>query len=381
MPDSSTVSGSTAPLGSSKLARVRSGTAAVAVVAAACAGIVFARAHASEATPVRVELDGHSGCPNATEFYARVRGRTAKIRLANQGEASRAFRVRLRAKGATTIGVLTIEDEHGTDTRTVTGASCLEVVDALALVAALSADPEATTVASALPPTEPSGSAPAAPETSTSPPAPPTTVVSASPSIAAPPPAPGPAPGPRSPEIVRRDRVSFGLGVDALSLDARGARLAPVTFVDWARPSASVLSPAVRLSLARTESDPLVTGSGTAELAWTWARLDACPLQLPRPPVMIPSIEVRACAIVAAGAVAARVSGIDNPTPRTRAWVSPGALLRLATFRLAPIALEAQVGALVPIVRQDFYFDPATPVHRLPAIVGFAGIAAGVSIP
>src|SRR5262249_6044736 len=89
--------------------------------------------------PIRIDFKAHDGCPDEARFTGEVRARTRKARLAFPGEPARFFRVLVtRDRGGKSRGKLTIEDPSGAlATRDVMGASCAEVVSALALITAL----------------------------------------------------------------------------------------------------------------------------------------------------------------------------------------------------------------------------------------------------
>lgn len=299
--------------------------------------IVAAPSRADDTVPVRIELEAHDGCPNAVEFFARIHARTSRLRLAGDDEAARTIRATVKRTGKLSEGTLEIEDE---DARTISGTTCAEVIDAMALVAALYGN-EAT--------------APPAEEPKQTPPAP---VVDEAP------PPKAVAPATPSPPV----HAVIGIGVDALALQARGTRFGPTAFVDLV-----LGAPSLRLSFTRVVSDELVTDVGSAKLTWTWARLDACPWN-----AHAGRFELRPCAHVSGGFVDARVT-IAKPAPSREPWLAAGVHARVTALQLAPVLLEARLGVSFPFVRHDFVFDPETPVHRAPIAVIEAGIAGAVS--
>jgi hypothetical protein len=105
--------------------------------------------------PISIAVEPGSDCATEAGFYELVRRRTALVRPAQPGEAARRFVIKV-TPGPTTVGELRAENpDHSQATREVAGQSCGEVVDALALVAALAVDPHADTAPSLPPPTVP----------------------------------------------------------------------------------------------------------------------------------------------------------------------------------------------------------------------------------
>jgi hypothetical protein len=86
-----------------------------------------------------VELE--SGCVTAGEFVQRVKSRAARAREASAGEPARRVRVTIEGDGRV-VGRLVMAGNDGSlVAREVEGATCQEVVDALALVLAVTLDP------------------------------------------------------------------------------------------------------------------------------------------------------------------------------------------------------------------------------------------------
>jgi hypothetical protein len=104
---------------------------------------------------IAVELE--SGCITAGEFVEKVRSRASNVREARAGEPAR--RVRVTVGGAErVVGRLVTAGEDGAlVVREVEGATCQEVIDALALVLAVTLDPltDATPTVASPPPADP----------------------------------------------------------------------------------------------------------------------------------------------------------------------------------------------------------------------------------
>ena len=101
--------------------------------------VVLAQAGVSSAVPIpipiRVDFDAPAGCADADAFYAGVSARLALVRRARPGESATRLVVRLTRVGGKVHGELQLGGES--DTRRVDGATCQEVVQVLALTAAL----------------------------------------------------------------------------------------------------------------------------------------------------------------------------------------------------------------------------------------------------
>lgn len=110
------------------------------------------------------------GCPDRAQFVERVRTFTTKAEVAiDDGAPRRKFGIHVARAAALVRGELTIDDRGAKTTRTVSGATCDEVISALALATALAVDPDALGVEPAADPSPP----PEPPPTPPKPPAPP----------------------------------------------------------------------------------------------------------------------------------------------------------------------------------------------------------------
>src|SRR6266567_708907 len=105
--------------------------------------VAFAHEAVADATePIRLEYRAPSSCPDETAMLARIRVRL-DVRLAVGAERARTFVVTISADGPRVIGTITSVNALGEPSaRALGGADCMEVVDALALVAAMTLHPE-----------------------------------------------------------------------------------------------------------------------------------------------------------------------------------------------------------------------------------------------
>ena len=117
----------------------------VASVGAALLGTLpcgVAQAQSSEA--FGVDYVALETCPAATAFVAKITTRTHRAHLASRSERARLLVVRVTPQGHRFLGRLTIRDPDGTEAeRSLSAASCDEVVSGLALIAAVVLDPTA----------------------------------------------------------------------------------------------------------------------------------------------------------------------------------------------------------------------------------------------
>lgn len=85
------------------------------------------------------------GCPVAEQFIEELGAltRAARIVSSESDDADRQLTIQVRKEVSEFGGAMRLEDEHGESKRTISGATCDEVVSALALAVALAVDPNA----------------------------------------------------------------------------------------------------------------------------------------------------------------------------------------------------------------------------------------------
>jgi len=339
------------------------------------------------AEPIAVRVDAAPGCPGERDFFDQIHARTRRVRRAAAGERARTIRVSIES-GARSVGRLELDDGSGaTASRVVSAASCAQVVEALAFVAALWIDPAARRPeaqagdaarddAEAAPvnagdAADVDGSAPAASEAA---------IVAAAEDAGTPaaPRAERPVSATPSP---RPFRFGAGAGFDAEGLAAPGPLFGLRVFVDVAAERDALIAPAARLSFARHASDDLTVPGASARFTWWVARLDGCPIAFRVSDV----VALRPCATLEAGALHAE--GIDAlaPQSRTRPWLAPGALARVEWSAAAWLVLGGEAGVIAPLLRENFVFlpdsRPGGAVYTPPVVAAHAAIAAEVPFP
>jgi hypothetical protein len=297
-------------------------------------------------------------CPAGPAFLARLADQGARTRLAEPADHFD-FLVTLVASKGETIGRLERQTQSGTVAiRELRDASCERVADGLALGLSLALEPGAAAKMEPEP-EPPSAIAPAAPHEPELQPATQPTPRDA-----------GPKPPLRANAATRRNRWSVGVLASALE----GAMPRPLWqglgFVDFTRASAAG-RPSFGLRLGFIGSLGSVDTQVGSVNHWIAAgRAEVCPWRLGST-----QVGLWPCAtfeLGAAGASDARPSGLNARD----VWAAPGGALRLAYEVVAPISLEAQAGALVPL-RQETVYAGATALYSA-EIIAFQA-AVGVS--
>jgi hypothetical protein len=326
-------------------------------------------AAAADVEPVRVEVHAPPGCADEARFFAEVRARTPRVRLAStpRETVTETLRVSLARSSGVVTGDLVLVDRAGVVThRALRGETCEAVVSGLGWVAARAIDPEATfapTAAVDAPPPEPAPPAPV----------PPLFPCAAIPVAPAPPPAPPPPPPPTP-----RWRVTAGAHAAILGVDAPDPVIDAAVFAEVARDATTLLAPSFRLSVHHTTDATASIPQTSASFAWTFARVEACPWRFD----LAHPLALRACALVDAGVLSADGGGGAGflAGSHLRPWVTAGELARLE-WTVGLLRVEVEGGLALPLVRENFAFDAATSVYVAPVVVGFAGIGLGVRFP
>jgi hypothetical protein len=300
--------------------------------------------------PIRIRYVAPAGCPQEAAFVTQVRLRTERWHLAAEGEAVRDFSVDVQRGPEGVAARLSIRAPAGDETtvRQLQGTSCDEVVDGIALMAALAIDPNASTFPTAR--TFPTAGTPL------------------------PLPAPAPVPIPARPLAPRPGwRISIGMDADLMFLDSALA-LGPSAFAEAGLERTGLLQPALRASFTRAHSNRLNTADGAAYFEWTMVGLDACPLRfrLGRSLLLGPCIDGRAGVLTATG------SEVVNARSVSESWVDLRLVGRAQAVLFDTLVLEAAGGAIVPLLRWSYHFDPTFPAYRVPPAGEVVTVGVGV---
>jgi hypothetical protein len=308
---------------------------------------------AQTAPPVAVALDysAPDGCPDAKSFREQVLGRTKRVSFADASAAGPlAWSVRIAETSGGSRGSLRVTGAKPSKLeRNVTASSCEQVVDALALVAALSVDPDAS-----LTPRE-------KPKPAATPPAPAAT------------PAAPPAPAERrTPEGASAPKLSVGLTLTGRSGIASNLAWAPRPFVGINFRSRGGYTWGLALSATQVRGSATVD-VGRADFTWSLGRLEAFPVRASFGNWRFePALFFEAGQLRARGVAVAPVAEVRRPA------FAAGALGRLSFLAFELLALEVEGGPLVPLVRDRFYLFESTTVFRIPAVTGYLGAGVGV---
>jgi hypothetical protein len=315
-------------------------------VRALCFGLFLAGRAAAASQPYSVDYTAPVDCSSREAFVRELLARTPLVRVANDGETAATYAVTLARHGSGMHGELVLRELDGSETRrALRGASCDEVVRALAFIAAILVDPGAISRV----PGEPA--------------------VAAAPARLAVPPSPSERAG------VPQDGVRYRFGAAAgASLETT---VSPTTafgpfgelFVERDADGARGFS--FGAAFHRVQAPHARTRAGRADFTWTAGRGWFCPFAFPRRG----PFAFQPCGEFEAGAL--RVAGSDTVDRKTivRPWAAFGPLARLE-LRPTPflaLTMDAMV-VFTPLSHPTFYFSPDIEVFSVP-VVGFASRA------
>ncbi len=311
--------------------------------------------------PFRLEYWAHGQCPDAVEFAREIQTRAPRLRPAEGDEPALGFYAELDARGGSATGRLTARSPDGREVkREVRGATCDDVVTALALIAALAADPSQPVEA---PPAEPSAKRRKAPRTPDEPvdEAPPYDAFT-EPAVAGDP----------------EQRWTYGIG-GGLSFDSS---IAPnpgyglsVAFEAEA-PGGSAVRSLFSLSANRAAAASTDTGAGAGTASFTWLafRLAGCPLRWPEQTPLF----MRPCAFLDAGELEGNVSLDTHNRDVTQAWFALGLFGRIEALVGEVVSFQLDGGVSAPLRHDEFRAgDQDNVAFRVPSagILGRIGLS------
>jgi hypothetical protein len=333
----------------------------VGFVSVICAMLLAApRAAAQDGgEPISLRYRAPSTCPDQDAFLARLRERAPLARPASSAERARVVEITIEAGAPGSRGTLRITDLDGRHAaREVTAVDCADVVQALALIAAIALDPKA--------------GAKAAPDAPASRPP--------SPGVA------GVAPGPPPPARHRGDedatmpapppgtpvRISVGPQLAAVWAAAPQALAGIRLFGEVAAPGDGVLRPSARVSVMRTLATADGASPTAARFQLTTARMDGCLVGWPG------LVRVSPCALFEAGVLDATGEQVRDRRTFSAPWLTLGALLRVQTVVGDILVLELEGGVDARLTSYRFYLEPDATLYELPRVG--ATLAAGVGL-
>ncbi len=352
--------------------------------------------------PIRIDFDAPAGCADSVAFYDGVLARMSRVRHARPGENAMRLVVRLTRTGSKVHGELHIRGEGGeSDTRRVDGTTCTEVVQVLALTAALAIDPSAgiagptapTAPEKPAPGPSPSGSRPPTPtvapssppapgplppsppartESPSEPPSPPPPLLPEPPSVAVTPAEP-PTARPPSP---RRSGWELGAALVAAEVVSPLLSAGGGASLRIGTTTHDGLTPSAALALFFLPGDFLSSGDDIG-VRFTALALTGCPGWALRT-----RVEIEPCARATIGLLAATDHSVTNPRSVDRSWWSVGALLRVITrLGSSGFTLELTGGVDLPLAKRSFVITkPAYSVGGTPTVSPTVSLGIGHSL-
>lgn len=326
---------------------------------------------------IRLDFTAPLGCPTAEQFQREVTARTDRAHFMSgpqaegangQGTAKWQFIVRVSEREGVFSGRLRSSSGNGeVTTRDFQSDTCGDVVSALALVAALAIDPQASTA----PLTELAGPEPMELEEA---------------------PVSRPSPRPRLPTAPARPRViesrqteqgtlSFFAGFDALIATGPAPipLLAPEPFAEVREnqaPSRTVWALSGRVALLAARTGWVGPADDRASFTWLALRLEPCVWR----PTAWRELSLFGCAVLDVGALGAKGIPVERPELAWAPWVGLGVGARARWTLGNSLFVEAAGGLSVPLVRYTIVFlEPRRVIHQSRAGVwGEVGVGLGL---
>jgi len=355
----------------------------------------LARAEESSKRTFSLESPAAVDCPAITTFAWRVLTRTSQAAEAPATSADVRFVVTVSVDAQGAVGTLEVVKGGKPSVRHMRAASCEEVIDALALVAAVILDPNASTkpIGSPPPATTKSPAAPTAPPTTAARATPTHTepsTATAEPSLAVPPASGAPA---TSGEHGTAGRLRLLAGLRLLVTQGVAPDIVPGAgaFVGVRYDTeGSVWSPLVLAGVWFAESGTVESRLddgrllGTAEFGWRAFELIGCPL---RTPVTGP-IAVMPCVGIEAGQLSATGEAAKNGDTRSATWLATTAALKLLWTPIDVLEFDLAAGGFLSLSRDDFYFEAPlstgterVTVHEIPGLGAQASVGVSAMLP
>ncbi len=283
----------------------------------------------------------------------RIRARLGRSRIAARG---RTLNVAIVVGDGQFVGKLSLVEADGRATsKTLADRDCDDLVDALALVAALAVEDGASDATDSAPQAIPEPSATAAPA------APSATTVPSPPSVNA-----------------ARVAPSTGdalTGIELGALLAVGPAPAPiygaVLSFDWISLGDGWLRPAFQLGLAAGIAPDLAETSGTARFAWLHARAAAYVLRW----AVRPNLVVRGGADPGdIGTLLARGLETSSPASTSRGWLSFGVAASVEVPCGSRFTIRSVLGVEAPL-RRDRYAFGSVDFFEVPLVIATGSVA------
>jgi hypothetical protein len=319
-----------------------------------------------------VEYDASVDCPPVARFTEALLARSKRAeQVADLEQASIRFRVEARAEAST----LWVTLDEGSSRREFSGTSCEDLVETMAVVAAMVVEAEpgsrlsgADRVARPEPVVARASESSLAPPSATAPtkapvPAAPSATRSADSSTATPAPA-------------MRWKLAASAGVITETATASTPPLGGVAGMELAFRPERGWGLTSRLEVLATLPATEQGSVGDAELRWIAGRASACGRW------GMGVFALGPCLVLDVGQLSAKGAGdqVNNAQERTMPWLAGGAMLRLEYRLTRSAALEAALGARLLRRHDLFYLRPAAAVFQVPAASFGAQLGVNIAI-
>ena len=317
-------------------------------------GLLCLAAPARAAKPgqaFRLEYWADGACPDAAEFAREIQTRAPRLRLAEADEPALGFYAELVERGGAASGRLTARSADGREVvREVRGPTCKDVATALALIAALAADPN-----QAVEDTAPKASNANPPVRRRAPEQPAAQLV-------------------EQPDPKRRWTFGVGAGVGFESSIAPSPGYGLGVAFDAEGYPGSAWRPLLSLSALRAVASNTGTPGGNASFDWVTFRLAACPARWPEETPLF----IRPCGFLDAGFLGADVEREGSSQADTNPWFAIGGFLRTEALVAEVVSFQLDGGLTVPLVRSSFSAGSDQPIaFEVPAtgLLGRIGVS------
>jgi hypothetical protein len=282
--------------------------------------------------PFRLEYWAEGHCPDAIEFARQIQTRAPRLRPAEADEPALGFYAELVERAGSATGRLTARTPDGREVaREVRGATCDDVVTALALIAALAADPSQPVAAPATGPTRAQPIQPATP--------PRHHVIDDLPVEVREPP---------DPALRWTFGVGGGLSFDSSIAPSPGYGLG-VEF-DAEGKGGSAFRPMFGLSAIRAAAANTETKAGDASFTWLAFRGTVCPLRLPEATPLF----IRPCLFLDAGVLQGNVSLAGASRDESKSWFAAGGFARVEALADEVLSFQLDGGVTAALKRDTF---------------------------
>jgi len=321
----------------------------------------------ADVEPVSLRYEGSGRCPSEAEFVERVRTITRRWALAADGSpAVRSIRVHVSEGARETAGKLTVAAPDGATTeREISGPTCSEVSEALAVMVAVAIDPRA-----GAPGAEDGDAAEDPAPVASAPVERPRERHRRRPSRAARPDPQAPASGPRLSADLRAETTSAVIrgGLQGVGASVRLELTRPES-----RRGVHVAGPSVALGLRQSLPKERALRGGSVDVSWTAGNVRLCPVR-----VVFGTVgEVSPCAETNIGVLRASARGFAEARDLSTLWVDVGGSVWAAVSLSDRFFLSSTLFVTMPLSRQPFVLASGARVATVPPLGVVGGVGLG----